>query len=204
MGSLQGTVLGGTSVHWVPQAQDWPWEGRVRPAWGPSGACGSPQSPRTPLLTLGAALTAGGLHTKGLGSKGCWWARGEPGDAGRCDVKASQAAPGTASRGRLLQKAGSRARELKEALGPGPEQAAQRASVPGCCHHVGPSLERPHARGTPRPHWDPPRPGRLWAQAPSLTGPRQPWQRGLTGLLYQGPQSPARGGEGRLGGSRRV
>lgn len=83
-------------------------------------------------------------------------------------------------------------------LGPGPDQAAQRASVRACCHRVEARPGQPGAEGHPQAptgtlSW----PGRLWPQTTGLTGPRWPWQRGQLVCSIPGPQHPARRREGR-------
>ena len=89
----------------------------------------------------------------------------------RCGIKVSQAAPGTASRGRLLQKAGSRARELRAVLGPSPEQTARRASVPGWCHQAEAQPGMPASERHPQaPTGTPP-----LARTPLATGSKSNW-----------------------------
>lgn len=129
--------------------------GQGQASRGPQLSLWEPPVPTHPcLLWEGRVPSLWVGYTPGAwGPRDAGGSRGEPGDGGRGrhDVKVSQAAPGTASRGRLLQKAGSRARELRAVLGPGPEQAAWRASVPGCCHHVEAQPGTPVRERAPRP-----------------------------------------------------
>lgn len=97
--------------------------------------------------------------------------RGEPGEGREMRYQGFPGSSWDGVSGAVLQKAGSRARELRAVLGPGPEQTARRASVPGWCHQAEAQPGMPASERHPQaPTGTPP-----LARTPLATGSKSNW-----------------------------